>query len=162
MIVEKSQGEENLLTACENSNWDDAINIIGEGGNINVKSADTGRTPLLMASIDGSIDAVMAILQANADINVQDNDKQSALTYAIKKQHIQLAHLLISKNIDISIRNKRGNTALMLAAWRAEFDLCKSLIELNARIDTCNVDDMNAIAFAVRYSSQERDQLANY
>ena len=110
-----------------------------------------GNTALLLASRDGSMDAVRALVEGGADINkVGTGEKMSPLVIAIVNGHFDLAKYFLEKNADPNLANIQGLTALYAVidmqwapyAWRPQpiasqeqtshIDLVKTLLEHGA------------------------------
>ena len=53
-----------------------------------------GTTPLMMAAKNNCIEAAVVLLDAGADVSIQDNDGKNAYDYAIEKGYTELAELL--------------------------------------------------------------------
>lgn len=74
------------------------------------------RLNFLKAAVEGNIDYIETILSNNAvDINTTDYVGNTALIFAIKKNHKDIVELLLEYNADINIKNQKGETALMCA-----------------------------------------------
>ena len=67
------------------------------------------------AARDGNIDIVELLLKEHVDINIQDENGETALMLASKNGHIQVVELLLKEHADVNIKNQDGHTAIMLA-----------------------------------------------
>jgi ankyrin repeat protein len=56
--------------------------LLDKGADVNAKSGDQGRTPLIVAVLGGYTDIVRALLERGADINEKDNSGKTALELA--------------------------------------------------------------------------------
>ena len=78
------------------------------------------------------IELFHAILAAGIDIDATDWQGDTALHYAILKEHVGILKLLLEKKADITIANKTGFTppqqACLLEGWKADFPLCKAFL----------------------------------
>ena len=74
-----------------------------------------GWTALMYAARQGSIDAVRALVESHADLNVADPDGTPALTFAIINGHYDVATLLIDKGADVNQPDRTGATPLYSA-----------------------------------------------
>jgi hypothetical protein len=72
-------------------------------------------TPLMYAARDGAIDAVRALADGGADMNLVDPDGTTALTLAILNGHFDTAVALLQKGANPNIPDKSGMTALYAA-----------------------------------------------
>lgn len=64
-----------------------------------------------------NIDKINYYIQKGFDINIQDDDGQTALMKAIFLNSLPLSKLLIKNGADINIQDNKGQTALMKAAF---------------------------------------------
>ena len=78
-------------------------------------SLQTNNKSLHEAARDGNINAVELVLKEHVDINIQDENGETALILASKNGHIQVVELLLKEHADINIQNQDGHTAIMLA-----------------------------------------------
>jgi len=108
-----------LIIECRKNNFNEefAKVLIEHKSNINVQYPDPlggtfekGYTPLMYASWDNNIDAVKFLLNNGADVNIQADNKNTALFLALLWKHIDIAKLLSNSNIDISAKNDNGQT----------------------------------------------------
>ncbi|MEP7310850.1 MAG: ankyrin repeat domain-containing protein [Acidobacteriota bacterium] len=74
-----------------------------------------GWTPLMYAARDGAIDAVGALADAKADLNLPDPDGTTALMLAIMNAHFDTAAVLIDKGADPNVVDSTGMTALYVS-----------------------------------------------
>ena len=133
--TEQWQGQTALVYAAT-QNHADAVKVLVElGANVNVRSKrlvfpdfvfkTAGMiyavqpvgdwTPLMYAARDGAIDAVRALVDGGADLNLVDPDGTTALTLAILNGHFDAAVALLDKGANPNIPDKNGMTALYAA-----------------------------------------------
>ena len=72
-------------------------------------------TPLMYAARDGAIDAVRALADAGADLNLTDPVGTTALTLAILNGHFDTAVALLEKGADPNVADKNGMSPLYAA-----------------------------------------------
>jgi ankyrin repeat protein len=72
-------------------------------------------TPLMYAARDGAIDAVRALGDSGADLNLVDPDGTTALTLAILNGHFDTAVALLEKDADPNVADNNGMTPLYAA-----------------------------------------------
>jgi len=72
-------------------------------------------TPLMYAARDGAIDAVRALAETGADLNLVDPDGTTALTLAIINGHFDTAVALLDKGANPNVADKNGMTPLYAA-----------------------------------------------
>jgi ankyrin repeat protein len=91
------------------------------------------------AAYRGNARVVQALLEARADVDVQEsNGGESALMWAIQQRHPDVATLLIQAGAKVNLRSKHGMTALMFAAQQKDPRSTALLLEAGA--------DPNAVA----------------
>ena len=56
-----------------------------------------GRTALMLAASEGSVNIVRALVLAGADFNACDDEHKNALTYATENDHVAVVRFLKSK-----------------------------------------------------------------
>jgi ankyrin repeat protein len=99
-------------------------------------------TPLMLASIDGAVNIVRALLENGANVELE-NDKQETAVFCLfdKVQYseddlkLQCLELLVSSGADINHRSKFGETPVLRAAKGRLIDSVDFCLSLGASID---------------------------
>lgn len=168
-----------LLEAMRNRDVPKIKRLISEGANVN-EADDKGRLPLLLAAggdlelidilleanADANIEglygatplaasticsqAVEKILKAGADVNRQNNNKQTALMSAAENRNIESVKLLLDANADISVKDLGEMTALLHAVKSGSLEITKFLYEKGGKKD---FSDDSAAAIALSYAA---------
>jgi ankyrin repeat protein len=133
--AEQWQGQTPLVFAAT-QNHADAVRLLVElGADVNIRSKRLefpdfvfktagmiyavqpvgSWTPLMYAARDGAIDAVRALADSGADLNLVDPDGTTALTLAIINGHFDTAVALLEKGADPNVADRNGMTALYAA-----------------------------------------------
>lgn len=124
------------------------------GANVNAQDVEFGETPLHLAALEGKLDSAVRLLNHGADMEIQNNKKQTALHVAIQQNYsessIAIAKLLLSKQANVNLEDQRQNTPLHLAVDVGNFDLVSSLVERQADLDVMNEDHEAPLHIAVR------------
>jgi len=135
--------EENWFLAIENKDIDAIKVFIRYKFDINVKD-DEGNIALKMSM--GHYNILKLLIDAGADINIQDNNGRTVLMTASIYNIIGCAKLLTDNGADINIKDYTSRTAIMWATSNNHTDIVKLLIDANADIakliyynDTTNV-----------------------
>ena len=103
---------------------------------VEAKSSE-GATPLFEASRRGQIKALNLLLEANADINVTNNEGFTALHVAALEGHSGLVNTLLQNNKirKVGETTKRGETALHLAVQESRESCVEVIHYLASRIE---------------------------
>ncbi|HQQ98187.1 MAG TPA: ankyrin repeat domain-containing protein [Cyclobacteriaceae bacterium] len=83
---------------------------LAAGTNINEKDPFGGSSPLISASLFGKTEIAKLLIDAGADINVQNNDGSTALHTAAFFCRPEIVKMLLVKKADKNIKNKYGAT----------------------------------------------------
>ena len=78
----------------------------------------------MYASYNGNLDIVKSIVEAGADLDMQDRRDETALMHALQNDHIEIAQYLIDKGANIDIENNQMSSisAGMIAHRRGTID----------------------------------------
>jgi ankyrin repeat protein len=92
--------------------------LIGHGADINARSTNLGRTPLLIAAgYPGSVEVLRFLIAKGADLHVKDNGGIGALGRAVLSADVGAVRLLVESGCDIS-EAVSGRASLGLYARR--------------------------------------------
>ncbi|WP_422106851.1 ankyrin repeat domain-containing protein [Winogradskyella sp.] len=83
---------------------------IKAGSDLNKKDAMSGSSPLITASTFNKVDIASALINANADLSIKNNDGATALHTAAFFGRIEIVQLLIDAKADKTIKNNYGAT----------------------------------------------------
>ena len=100
---------------------------IEAGSNLDEKEPIMGSTPLLTAAFFGKTEIAKALIEAGADINLQNNEGSTPLHSAAFLCRTEIVALLLDKGADQSILNNFGSTAQQSVA--APFEMVKGVYE---------------------------------
>jgi len=106
--VEKPKTD--LLTAILSDNLEIVKQHIEAGTNINEKDQMSGSTPLITAATFGKAAIAKALIDANADLDIKNNEGSTALHAAAFFCNIEIIQMLIDAGADKTIKNKHGAT----------------------------------------------------
>ena len=101
------------------------------------------------AARDGNIEVVELLLKEHVDINIQNENGETALMLASKNDHIQVVELLLKEHADVNIQNQDGHTAIILAIQ----NVC---IQISEQVGEHVDDDIQdeSTMFALMFASQ--------
>lgn len=94
---------------------------------INFKDPVDGSTVLMFASYRGDIEMVRELIEARADVNIQDRWGNTALTYAAQYGYIEVVRELIKARANVSIQDNESKTALDYAKEKGHNDIIELL-----------------------------------
>jgi len=100
-----------IHTAVVSGNKEALKQHIAAGTNINEKDPFGGSSPLISAAVFGKTEEAKILIDANADINFQNNDGSTALHTAAFFCRPEIVKMLLEKGADKTIKNKFGATA---------------------------------------------------
>ena len=92
---------------------------IKAGSDLNIQEPTMGSTALLSASLFGKTDIAIALIEAGADLNIQNNEGSTALHSASFLCRTEIVETLLKHNADRTLKNIYGFTALdgVIGSW---------------------------------------------
>ena len=117
-----------IHTAVVSGNVEVVKQHIAAGSNINEKDPYGGSSPLISASLFGKTKIAKILIDAGADINIQNNDGSTALHTAAFFCRREIVTMLLEKKADKAIRNNYKTTAYESVA--GSFNDVKSTYEM--------------------------------
>lgn len=99
-----------IQTAILSDNIEIVKQHIEAGTDINVKEQMSGSTPLITAATFGKTDIAKILIDANAELDIKNNEGSTALHAAAFFCHIEIAQMLIDARADKTIKNNHGAT----------------------------------------------------
>jgi 26S proteasome non-ATPase regulatory subunit 10 len=112
----------------------------------------SGWSPLMMACSRKDAEAIVDILLTkDADVNLKNNNGQTALHFAASKSNLDIARVLLGQKPAASarIRDKRGQLALHRAASVGNVPMLKALLDANSPLNATDMDGMTALHHAM-------------
>ena len=100
-----------IHTAVVSGNVEAIKQHIAAGTDVNEKDPYGGSTPLISASLFGKTEIATILINAGADVNVQNNDGSTALHVAAFFCRPEIVKMLLGKNANKAIRNNYNSTA---------------------------------------------------
>lgn len=112
------------------------------------------RQQLLMKTIaEGDSDKVEEMLSKPLNLSYLDSDDMSPLMYAVKRDQIRIATMLLAKGANVNQVNRRGETALLLAVRSNQEAIARELIEHGADVNRRYEHQGTALMYAVSRES---------
>ena len=113
-----------------------------------VAAADDG--PLVEAVKNGDTEAVLALLQQEANVNVAEPDGATALHWGVQRDDVELAALLIRAGANVSAASDYGITPLLLASTNGSATMLEALLEAGADPNGARPTGETALMIAAR------------
>ena len=104
------QPEIDIHTAIMSDRIDVVKQYIKAGTDLNKKEQMSGATPLISAATFGKTAIAEALIEADADLSIKNNDGATALHTAAFFCRIEIVQLLIDAEADKTIKNNFGAT----------------------------------------------------
>ncbi|XP_076353191.1 uncharacterized protein LOC143248591 isoform X2 [Tachypleus tridentatus] len=112
------------LTDMKNDTRRDVTKRLFHLGDINAKASQNGQTALMLAVSQNNVKVVEMLLEAGAEVNLQDNDGSTALMCAAEHGHRELVKLLLCHpDCDLYLTDRDGSTALSICMEAGHQDL---------------------------------------
>ena len=107
--------------------------LLSAGANPNTQTAKHGNTALIIAAHCGYEKGVEILLNAAADVNIQNSDGDTALHDAAEKGHLAVCKMLLASGALASVTNSNGNTPFDDALNNGHHEVCE---QLRTRMDS--------------------------
>ncbi|KAI5102538.1 ankyrin repeat and SOCS box-containing protein 2 [Silurus meridionalis] len=117
------------------------------------------QTALLIATNGKHLDCVRCLLEAGADPDISNKNKETPLYKACEKESIDIVKVILAFGGSVNQRCHRGWTALHEAATRGNTQLCEILLQARAVIDATNAYGITPLIQAARHG---RTNIVNF
>lgn len=116
-----------IFKAIDKRNINAIKEILSTTKNIDTRNTDR-QTPLMYATYKADNEIAFILIDAGADVNVQDNMLNSPFLYAGAEGNLELVKKALQHGRDFSIFNRYGGTALIPAAEKGHIEVVKLLV----------------------------------
>ena len=113
---------------------------------------------LTVASDNGNARIVNLLLEKGIDVNITDDENDTALSIAVRNAKYDVVELLLEKGADINKENNDGDTPLMHAIIFEDYDMVELLLEhpyINIELD---LDTNKELALAEELTPEDEEQ----
>ncbi|MCG8426342.1 MAG: ankyrin repeat domain-containing protein [Chromatiales bacterium] len=146
-------GTSTLLEAAESGNLNQ-VNDLLQQQSANIRDACQW-TPLMKAALYGHTEVARELLEAGAQVELQDKGGYTALMLAASNNHHELVSLLIQHGADINrVETTKGWSPLIWAAKRGHIETVEVLLEAGCRPELQDFDGKSALDWAREKSHQ--------
>ena len=115
--LKANNGNTALLFAIDKSRFEIVNLLIESGANI-IISNNEGITPLILASSNGyNLEIVKTLVKKKVDLEMTDNNRNTALMTALRKNQLEIADFLIENGAKMSNKDISDQTSLMLSCY---------------------------------------------
>ncbi|KAK8186813.1 ankyrin repeat-containing domain protein, partial [Phyllosticta paracitricarpa] len=127
------------------------VRLFVQTKNFDVDEQDgSGWTPLMMAaSLKDSDELVDLLISRGADVNIKNNNGNTALHFTASKSNLDIARKLVENKASARVKDKRGQLPLHRAAAVGSVPLIKLLLEAKSPVNATDIDGMTALHHAV-------------
>ena len=109
-------GRTSLHHAASNGRLDIVQLLLKNGAEIDMRAKPYfGMTPLLLAIKNNSNDVATYLIEMGADLNDKDTSGWSSLHWALHRECLKLARIIISKGVNIHLTDSDGKTPIRMA-----------------------------------------------
>jgi len=115
-----------------------------------VQFVDAIESPVADAAMNGDRAAVRLLLQKKADVNGTRADGATALEWAVYRDDLELADLLIAAGANPKIPNREGATAMQLASLHGSAAMMEKLLDAGVAVNERGVNGETPLMFAAR------------
>jgi ankyrin repeat protein len=121
--------DRDLLMAVVAGDAKGVRSAVSRGAHVNIRDGLVRETPLIRAVYLGRLDAATALLNAGADIEEANENRQTPLHIAVGQGHLKLVELLLSHRANVAARDFESITPLGLAG---DADIAQVLLRAGA------------------------------
>ena len=103
----------------------------------NCWTSQSGLSLLMLAVLDGDVDACQLLINADCDVNYQNSFGFTALMYAVRDGFVDIVNLLLERGADPSLCGKSGYSPLICAAQNGYSSIVEILSSYSS-VDACD------------------------
>jgi ankyrin repeat protein len=138
-----------LEEACERGVLSVAITAVARGTDIMRTDGSVGATALHWAAFKGHMPLVRFLVDRGADLNFQDNRKQTPLFWAITENRLDVADFLLAQGADPYLGDRRNCDAFSQAAQEGSLAMVHLMhTQKPIKVDAEDTDLHNAFIWA--------------
>jgi len=125
------------------------VNQLLQNNDVDVdETDDDGTTPLIIASYQGRIEMVEALITAGADKDKSDNDGYTPIFWASYNGHLEVVQALIAAGADKDKSDNDGYTPIYGASQYGHLEVVQALLAAGADVNKADNDGYTPISRA--------------
>lgn len=150
-FVNKTELSNQLLfqAAKNNDGWAIDTLLQHTEADINLHEPTMQRTPLHVAVMNDSFDAVHKLITHNAKVNTVDIHGWSPLHYATTQGDLQVMQLLLKNGARVNSTDNDGRTPLYSAVVDGDSEAIKTLVDAGAKINMVDKKGLSPLDMAI-------------
>ena len=134
-----------LISAVENVKYDEVLELLKLGVNIECKSEEDDNIPLHIAVGGGDIELIELLISNKANVNATGRNDNTALHYALDTE---IMRKLIEHNANVNVNDKYRYTTLHFAVMDGDLEMVALLIINKADVNAQNIYGYTPLHFA--------------
>ena len=119
--------QEEILKLVSRNDLSGVKKALAAGANVNTQDG-SGKSLLLLATIDKRVEMATLLTEKGADVNLQDNIQDSPFLYAGATGQTDLVKLFLAHDARFDVFNRYNGTALIPACERGHVETVKVLV----------------------------------
>ncbi len=119
--------QEEILKLVSRNDLSGVKKALAAGANVNTRDG-SGKSLLLLATIDKRVEMATLLTEKGADVNLQDNIQDSPFLYAGATGQTDLVKLFLAHDARFDVFNRYNGTALIPACERGHVETVKVLV----------------------------------
>ena len=153
--------ESSFIVCAKEGDIEAAKMFLAEGMNINACD-EKGQSALMQASLWGQVEMVKLLLDKGADAKIRSKETQgTALMEAVAGQHPNIIRLLAQNGADVNARDILNRSPLHIACMWDFVEVAKVLMELGAKTDALDMNDLTPLKLAEQNGNTKIVQFLN-
>jgi ankyrin repeat protein len=138
-VLNKESAEQALLSCSMGQEVTNALGLLVEHGVSPDCTNFMGESCLHIATTAGQTDIMKKLIEAGAEINIQDHLKQTPLMRACSGQKFRAAWILVNSGANLSAKDHAGNSALSHASVSGSPQIVQLLLANGAPVNSPNL-----------------------
>ena len=117
---------------------------------LSISAFAASNSPLADAAMQGDRAAVQSLVQQKADLNAVQADGATAIQWAVYRDDLEMAGVLIGAGADIKLANREGATPLYLASLHGSAPMIEKLLKAGADPNALGPEGETPLMLAAR------------